>query len=239
MWKQREDNIKESSACPHAVKKKMVLRWKRMIQEIKIGGMYTGLSLWRNDKTWSTLESLHFCLTSSSSPHCDDVPFGSAQFVWLSAGSRWALFYVQWPQRITLKQVLNCVCVCVCPLIHRNAAHLVCQKLSTVRQVCLPAAGRPELGDDGWTPSHHHQVVGAHRLLLGLFPQILVFVVTQPRDGLKVRAHVSLRNKLWSHKNFLCRLPVAMMGFMEIYYRSITILITLSFCDIAYTFHQP
>lgn len=129
--------------------------------------------------------------------------------------------------------------MCVCPLIHRNAAHLVCQKHSTVRQVCLPAAGRPGLGDDSWTPSHHHQVVGAQRLLLGLFPQILVFVVTQPRDGLKVRAHVSLRDKLRSHKNVLCRLPVTMMGFMEIYsilfilFCSITILITLSFCDIA------
>lgn len=60
------------------------------------------------------------------------------------------------------------------------------QKHSTSWKVCHHAAGWPVLWDDGRTPSHHHQVVCTHWLLLGLFLHVLVFVITQPRDGLKV-----------------------------------------------------
>lgn len=152
--------------------------------------MYTGLSLWRNDKT--RLDLL-WSLCTSVWPLLPVLTVAMFRLVQLSlCGSVQAADGTCFMYNDHRGSHLNkCWIVCVCPVIHRNAVHLVCQKHSTVRQVCLPAAGRPGLGDDGWTPSHHHQVVGAHRLLLGLFPQILVFVVTQPRDGLKVRAHVS------------------------------------------------
>lgn len=70
---------------------------------------------------------------------------------------------------ITLVKVPACVymCVCVCVLIHRTAAHLVCpltrQNYSTVCLTGLsPCCRRPLLGNDGRTPPHHRQVVCTH-----------------------------------------------------------------------------
>lgn len=152
-------------------------------------------------------------------------------------------------------------CVCVCP--HWSTGMLPTWFARNAAQwrVCLRAAGRPVLGDDGWTPSHHHEVVRAHRLLLGLFPHVLVFVITQPRDGLKVRAQLRSHGEP-AHKSPLNkRKPTLLVtenenisknvslktncGVIKVFYallwwvllRIITaglfiILITLSLCDI-------
>lgn len=90
--------------------------------------------------------------------------------VWFSAGSQWDLFYVQQPAKVQ-SHLIKCQIVCVFPdpLIHRTAAHLVCllirQKYSmSDRSVYSPAPCclRPVLGNDGWTPPHHRQVVCTH-----------------------------------------------------------------------------
>lgn len=235
--------------------------------------MYIVLSLWRNFQTQFhlffrdavfTLFDLFFQPSLWRCPLA--LPFGSAQFGSVQAASG-DFFYVQWPKRFTLTKVLDCVCVSECvstdpqeccpPGLPGNR-----QKHRTVWQVCLNAAGRPALRDDGRTPSHHHQVVCAHWLLLGLFLQVLVFVIAQPRDGLKVeitqRANisssqvnclqttsvdrklratenentVSLRNKMGIYKRFFVFCYLLVMILITVYHLEIS-------CKYKYTSCPP
>lgn len=85
---------------------------------------------------------------------------------------------------ITLVKVLDRVCACV------FQTEPTAYQAETQRSLSdgLPRhADRQLLGDDGRTPPHHCQVVCTHRLLLGLFPQVLVLIIAQPWDGLKVK----------------------------------------------------
>lgn len=216
-WKcgKRETLILTKTEFAHALEKRWCFSGKRMIQDIKIGGMYRVTSLWRSFQTQLDLlfRDAVFALSDlffqPSLWRCPlPLPFGSAQFVWFSAGSQWGLCLCTTTQEAdTLAKVLDCVCMSECVSTDPQEC---CppglpgdrQKPRTVWQVCLNAAGRPVLRDDGRTPSHHHQVVCAHWLLLGLFLQVLVFVIAQPRDGLKVA--ITQRAKIsWSQVSCL------------------------------------
>lgn len=120
-----EDNINESSARPHAIKK-MVLRWKRMIQEIKIGGMYTGLSPWRSNKT--RLDLLR-SLCTSVWPLLPVLTVTMFRLVQLSLWAADGTCFMYNDHRGSHLNKCWIVCVCVCP--------------STDPQECCPP-GLPE-----------------------------------------------------------------------------------------------
>lgn len=122
--------------------------------------------------------------------HSHTLEFGSAQLRLVQCRQPVGLLYVQQPGRVQshLKKcqivwasVFRCVPdgpadpqVCCPPGLPAHRAEI---QFSTCAR-SIRAARRPVLGNDGWTPPHHRQVVSAHRTLLGLFPQVLVFVIT-------------------------------------------------------------
>lgn len=146
---------------------------------------------------------LFFCsqgLHSNNFQSHASVWFSSALFGSVQAASGTSFMYNnQRGCNHTCESARLCACVCMC--VYSRQTHwstgllptwfacLPGQKYSTVCLTGLsPCCRWPVLGNDGGAPPHHRQVVCAHWSLLGLFPQVLVFVITQPWDGLKIKA---------------------------------------------------